>query len=426
MKDSLEQGAFTIIETLLGNGHEAYLVGGCVRDKQLNRRVKDYDIATSALPERVERLFARTIPTGLQHGTVTVVIDGQPYEVTTFRKEDAYENYRRPTEVQYIDSLVEDLQRRDFTMNAMAIDHEGRLLDPFHGMEDLSNGILRCVGEAGERFQEDALRMLRCVRFAAEYQLSIEERTWAALRDNAPLLKHIAMERVRMELERMMSGASPSLALELLASSQLLQYTKIPLLLAGIHKVTKLNNVSQLNAPIECWVYLYLLLDAEPQSAEEELRQLTFSKQQVDAVKLPLAAAEFMAAGLGSGSIEELERQWKLAIIQYGKDAMITLAHILTVDPAASESKGLKGSAGRILGQQGLHWLEEIPVDKLSGLHISGGEVISRMAVPAGPWVANVLQQLLREAALGSLANEKDVLLDRAERIYKEHYSSGM
>lgn len=429
MKDSLEQGALKIIKTLMDQGYEAYLVGGCVRDKQLKRPVKDYDIATSALPERVESLFARTIPTGLQHGTVTVVIEGQPYEVTTFRKEDVYENHRRPSEVQYIDSLYEDLRRRDFTMNAMALDYEGKLLDPFHGTEDIRNGILRCVGEASERFAEDALRMLRCVRFAAEYRLIVEDQTWKALCENAPLLKHIAMERVRMEMERMVAGASPNRALELLVSSDVLLSTKVPLHLAELRSLTDIRDISLLTHPLERWTYLYLSLGIEAGAVEEELRSMTLSKQQIDGIRLPIAAAARLGMELGESSeqnAEAVERQWKLAAVQYGKESLLSLARILTVDSSAARFVGLNQQVSELCAAEGARWIEEIPVDKVAGLAISGGELIARMAVPAGPWVASVLQYLLKQAALGELANEKETLLEKAEMYYKEHYSAGM
>ncbi|WP_282935603.1 CCA tRNA nucleotidyltransferase [Paenibacillus sp. RC67] len=429
MKDSLEQGALKIIDTLLKHGYEAYMVGGCVRDKLLNRPVKDYDIATSALPERVERLFARTIPTGLQHGTVTVVIEGQPYEVTTFRKEDVYEDHRRPTEVQYIDSLNEDLRRRDFTMNAMAIDYEGNLLDPFHGTEDIRNGILRCVGEASERFQEDALRMLRCIRFAAEYRLVVEDQTWNALCEHAPLLKHIAMERVRMEMERMMAGASPNRAIELLSSSNVLQNSKVPLLIANMKRMTTLCDTSQLIHPLERWSYLYLVLGIEAVAVEEELRLMTFSKQQIDAVRLPIAAAAYLGSHLHDVSelnVREVERQWKLAAIQYGKESLQALVHILSLDGSGAQHAGVMVQVSSLCVNEGLRWLQEMPVDKLVGLHISGGDLIARIGAPAGPWVAKVLQQMLRETALGVIPNEKEVLLEKAEHYYKEHYSAGM
>ncbi|MEC0245781.1 CCA tRNA nucleotidyltransferase, partial [Paenibacillus chitinolyticus] len=205
----IEEGR-RVLERLRSRQHEAYFVGGFVRDFVLERPVKDVDIATSAKPEEVMEAFSKTVPTGLQHGTVTVLTGAYSFEVTTFRKETEYEGFRRPAEVEYITDLEEDLKRRDFTMNAMAMDAEGNLIDPFGGRSDMDRGVLRCVGEAAERFGEDALRMLRCIRFAAEYGLVIEEATWLALLRQAPLLRHIAMERVRAELQRMVGGADPA------------------------------------------------------------------------------------------------------------------------------------------------------------------------------------------------------------------------
>lgn len=152
--------AHDVMNRLMGNGYKAYMVGGCVRDSLLGRPVSDVDIATSALPEQVLSLFPRVVPTGLQHGTVTVVMPTCTYEVTTFRKESGYEGHRRPEEVEFIDDLEEDLMRRDFTINAMAIDVEGELHDPFGGAADLEQRLIRCVGDAEQRFREDALRML--------------------------------------------------------------------------------------------------------------------------------------------------------------------------------------------------------------------------------------------------------------------------
>lgn len=195
----------SIIRRLEQAGHRAVLVGGCVRDSLLERIPEDYDVATSARPEEVMALFApHAIPTGLQHGTVTVVSQGERVEVTTFRRDGAYTDHRRPDGVRFTDSLTEDLSRRDFTINAMALDLEGRLTDPFGGAEDLRRGILRCVGAAEERFREDALRIMRALRFAAQLSLTIEENTQAALGTNRALLLEIAEERICTELTKLL------------------------------------------------------------------------------------------------------------------------------------------------------------------------------------------------------------------------------
>ena len=173
----MPKAASYIVETLINNGYEAYIVGGCVRDSILGKEPQDWDITTSATPEQTKSLFRRTIDTGIEHGTVTVMIDKEGYEVTTYRVDGKYEDHRRPTEVTFTASLLEDLKRRDFTINAMAYNDTEGIVDAFHGMDDLKNGIIRCVGVPQERFDEDALRILRAVRFAAQLDFEIEEET---------------------------------------------------------------------------------------------------------------------------------------------------------------------------------------------------------------------------------------------------------
>ena len=157
-----------ILNILHENGHEAYAVGGCVRDALLGREPEDWDITTSAQPEQVKELFTRTIDTGLQHGTVTVMLQSEGFEITTYRIDGVYEDGRHPKEVQFTSDLIEDLNRRDFTINAMAYSKEDGIVDAFDGVGDLKRGVIKCVGDARERFSEDALRMLRAVRFAGQ------------------------------------------------------------------------------------------------------------------------------------------------------------------------------------------------------------------------------------------------------------------
>lgn len=196
-----------ILKTLRGADHEAWCVGGCVRDLLLGRTPQDWDVTTSALPEEVLELFApRTVPTGLRHGTVTVLTDGGSVEVTTYRLDGPYQDCRHPEEVTFTRSLTEDLRRRDFTVNAMAMDGEGDLADPFGGQEDLRLELLRCVGDSDRRLTEDALRILRCLRFSSVLSFAIDTGTEAALRRHKDLLRQIAMERVREELTKLLMG----------------------------------------------------------------------------------------------------------------------------------------------------------------------------------------------------------------------------
>ncbi len=198
-----------IIEQLTKNGYEAYAVGGCVRDIMLGRTPEDWDITTSAKPAEIKKLFRRTIDTGIQHGTVTVLMDKEHYEVTTYRLDGEYEDNRHPKEVQFTASLEEDLKRRDFTINAMAYNDTDGLMDLFGGLEDLDAGLIRCVGDAGERFDEDALRILRAIRFSAQLGFRIEKATMEAIRDKAELLRNISAERIRAELTKLIISDHP-------------------------------------------------------------------------------------------------------------------------------------------------------------------------------------------------------------------------
>ncbi len=200
-----------IISILMKNGYEAYAVGGCVRDSILGRKPEDWDITTSAKPEQVKALFHRTIDTGIQHGTVTVMLDKDGFEVTTYRIDGEYEDSRHPKNIEFTSNLEEDLKRRDFTINAMAYNSKDGLVDIFGGIEDLNKGIIRCVGNAKDRFSEDALRILRAVRFAGQLGFSMDEQTKEAIVEMAPTLKNISAERIRVELDKLLMAKHPEL-----------------------------------------------------------------------------------------------------------------------------------------------------------------------------------------------------------------------
>lgn len=435
----MKSAALAIVRRLNEHGFQAYLVGGCVRDEMLGRTVKDYDIATSARPEQVQALFERTVPTGLQHGTVTVVVNRVPYEVTTFRREGDYEGFRRPAEVEYIDSLLEDLKRRDFTMNAMALNAEGGLVDPFGGMTDMNERLLRCVGAAEERFREDALRMLRCLRFASEYGLRIEEKTWAALQACVGLLQHIAMERCRAELERMLGGADPNRALELLAGSSALRHTKTDIELAKLDGIPSESWPDLLAIPSadERLVYLYLRLGLEASAITEDLKRLTFSNAQQDAASRTAGAhRELSASAAGGASGGNAREAWIRALLRYGADALLRLRRLYALD--GHRLLGLRSleimDEARAAGEAALDawilsgpaWLEAVPAGSLKELQVSGQDLVRHLGDKPGPWTGLLLSRLLEETALGRLSNDRDTLLTAAMELYetvqkKEH-----
>ncbi len=198
-----------ILDNLSLHGYEAYAVGGCIRDSLMGRQPEDWDITTSAKPLQVKELFTRTVDTGLQHGTVTVMLGKEGFEVTTYRIDGEYTDHRHPKEVIFTPDVLEDLKRRDFTINAMAYNETKGLIDAFGGMEDLHNGLIRCVGNPASRFQEDALRMLRAVRFAAQLNFTVAPQTEAAILQLAPNLDRISAERVRTELVKLLVSPHP-------------------------------------------------------------------------------------------------------------------------------------------------------------------------------------------------------------------------
>ena len=209
MKINMPQAVKEIIATLQQNNFEAYAVGGCVRDSILGREPNDWDITTSASPEEVKALFRRTIDTGIEHGTVTIMIDKVGYEVTTYRIDGKYEDGRHPTEVTFTRNLKEDLLRRDFTINAMAYNDTDGLVDIFGGLEDIERKVIRCVGDPRARFTEDALRLMRAVRFAAQLGYTIEEETREAMKEIAGNLKKISAERIQVELVKTLVSPNP-------------------------------------------------------------------------------------------------------------------------------------------------------------------------------------------------------------------------
>ncbi len=238
MKIDLPHNVDYIINELMNNGYEAYAVGGCIRDSILEREPEDWDITTSARPMEVKKLFRRTVDTGIQHGTVTVMLDREGYEVTTYRIDGEYEDNRRPKSVEFTADLVEDLKRRDFTINAMAYNRREGLVDVFDGLNDLKKGIIRCVGSAAERFDEDALRILRAVRFSAQLGFEIEEETLKAVKEKTDRLEAISAERIRVELNKLLLSPHP----EKLIDAYQAGITKVVLPEFDAMMVTEQNN----------------------------------------------------------------------------------------------------------------------------------------------------------------------------------------
>ena len=272
-----------ILQTLEQHGHQAYLVGGCVRDYLLGKTPDDFDICTSAHPQQTMQLFDRCIPTGIAHGTVTVLYDGMQAEVTVFRREAEYSNHRHPDGVVFTTDLTEDLARRDFTINAMAMAADGTIHDPWGGKADLQTGIIRCVGDADKRLREDALRMLRGVRFSAQLGFTIEPVTLRAIAKNAPYCRYVAAERVYTELTKALLSPRPMKAGNMLALGLLDAY--FPETVTG-----DLNTLPYV-PPIKHLRYARLLYLLEGCDPEDVLRRLKTDKATFRSVSRGVAYA---------------------------------------------------------------------------------------------------------------------------------------
>lgn len=410
----MENQARSILSVLLEHGYEAYMVGGYVRDRFLGREVKDIDIATSARPERVQELFARTIPTGLQHGTITVLVDGTPFEVTTYRQESEYVDYRRPAEVRYIDNLLEDLRRRDFTMNAMAMDIEGKVIDPFEGLRDAREGRIRCVGVADERFSEDALRMVRCIRFAAEYELVVADDTWVAIVSNRALLKYVAMERIRAELERMLAGRDPLRALQLLVESGLCHHFKeaTDWPQDRWERALQVPAMQQLGAVPQAmlrWALWMLALACDKEEVQHFLKKLTCSGEMIKEISAVVACHQAM---------RELHSEEAFKREALGQGQAAVEGWLLLLESSGGEGLGAAELPIRRVSQ-GKRWLEELRIWSLRELQVSGNEIKAMPGIK-GPQIRATLERLLAEAALGAVPNENQALLDQVKRWNEE------
>lgn len=388
--------ACLVIDRLLQAGFSAFFVGGAVRDTMLGRDIHDVDIATSALPQQVMALFEKSIPTGLQHGTVTVIVEGQSYEITTFRIETGYVDFRRPGDVQFVSELNRDLMRRDFTMNAMAIDRDWMLHDPFDGWSHLRSGILVTVGTSSERFQEDALRMLRAIRFAASYQLTIERQCWEAIIHYGHLLNHVAMERVAYELERMLNSDFPARGITLLLESGLLSHTKEKLNLASGHFHQNWLTDKKDDASMK-WAALFICLGMSSECALEDMRKLRLSNKLIQTSSGILQLYECVHIYIGSEqSHEGLKERWLDILLQFPLDQTRLFLRLLEQH---DERVAMLAA-----------YDEALSIHSMKQLAVRGNDLLKWYSKPSGPWVKQALAFLFKRVASGTLTNDKKAI----------------
>ena len=365
--------AINILEKFNEAGYEAYFVGGCVRDYLLNDDFSDIDITTNALPDEVKKIFRKSIDTGIQHGTVTILINGDSFEVTTFRTEDDYIDHRTPEKVEFVSDLKEDLDRRDFTINAMALDSKGELYDYHCGEKDLRNKIIKTVNNPNERFFEDALRMLRAFRFSSKLGFEIEENTLKAIKNNAELIKFVSIERIVNEFRKLLTGKGNKRSLELLLDSKLNNY--IPFL-DEISKIIDFSNYNFCQS-------LYIRSNINDISFEK-LKELKLSNKEIKQVKI-------------YGKInKDFISNVPLEIILYNYD-------IKDVAFIASYSKYYDMEDIKKI---------KLPIESFNDIAITSMEIISIIDKPAGPWIKEIIKKLEEDILLSKIDNRRKDILD--------------
>lgn len=370
--------AVDVLEKFNKAGYEAYFVGGCVRDFLLGCEFSDIDITTNALPKEVKTIFRKSIDTGIQHGTVTILVDGESYEVTTFRTEDDYIDHRTPEKVEFVSNLRDDLDRRDFTINAMALDSKGNLYDYHNGKKDLTNKIIKTVNNPNERFFEDALRMLRAFRFSSKLGFEIEDSTLDAIKKNAELIKFVSVERITNEFKKLLAGIGSKRSLELLLDSKLNTY--IPFL-------------SDIISFVDCSKYtfcqsLYILTKLNNISFEK-LRDLKLSNKEIKKIK------EYERINL-----EFLDnRPLELILYKYDKDDIYFIVEYFDY----CDKKNID--------------IINLPISSFNDIAITSTEIISIIDKSPGPWMKEVTKKLEEAILLNKINNTENNIVDFLKKI---------
>lgn len=379
------RAAVPVLERINQAGFEVYFVGGCVRDTLLQRPLHDVDLATSAYPQEIKQIFPQTIDTGIEHGTVTVIYQKKAYEITTFRTESGYQDYRRPDKVEFVRSLKEDLKRRDFTINALAMNAQGEIIDLFAGMADLQQRQIRAVGVAADRFHEDALRMLRAVRFQAQLNFTIEKQTLAGIKTNAALLSHIATERIREEFIKLMEGSNRQAGLISLYQTQLYRFCP-GLATYDFPKILQFA-AGQIADEATVWSFLAYLGQLKRAQVRPFLRQWKVANNNI---KLVQAAIKLLDNYQGSN--------WQLYIA--GQAATATAAQVLRL------------TRQQELAEQLIEQYQDLPLKSPHQLAINGQQIMQVLNLSPGPQIGQYLKQIQQAIVAGQLVNDYQTIVN--------------
>ena len=364
--------AIEVLEIINEAGFESYFVGGCVRDYILNKNFSDIDITTNALPEEIKEIFSKTIDTGIQHGTVTVLYKNNSYEITTFRTEDDYSNHRAPDKVEFVNNLKDDLDRRDFTINAMALDIKGYIYDFHSGVNDITNKIIKTVNNPNERFFEDARRMIRAFRCSSKLGFSIENNTFNAICKNSKLIEYVSIERIITEFKKLFEGMGNKKSFELLLKSGINIY--IPF----FKYVKKYNDFSKYTF---CQIMYYLMFfNKIPIS---ELKKLKLSNKEVSKVKeYDLIYSNF-----------NLNIPIETILYQYSLEDVLFISRLFNF----MEDNKIFNT--------------KLNIRSFNDVNITSKEIIELVNKTPGPWIKDIIKKIENNILLGRLKNDNNEII---------------
>ncbi|MHC5218031.1 CCA tRNA nucleotidyltransferase [Enterococcus sp. LJL128] len=381
--------AASVIDEIQQNDFEAYFVGGSVRDTLLGKTSHDVDIATSAYPEEIKQIFKRTVDVGIEHGTVLVLHGEESYEITTFRTESTYQDYRRPDSVTFVRSLEEDLKRRDFTINALAMEKNGQIIDLFNGLTDLADGMIRAVGNAKERFHEDALRMMRAVRFASQLDFAIEQETLNAIYTYHSLLSKISVERIAVEFSKLLLGKDRLKGLSPFIETGC--YQSCPGLEGKGRELFCFSELPnrQIEEERQAWTLLVKELVIQPEEIRPFLKEWKLSNQMIHDV-----------TELSYGLTQRLQGEWLATdLFRLGLDLVLSVEELLFY---YNQEVKLKETANKY---------EQLPIKSRKELAVTGNDLLTVINQKPGKWLGQLIDELEKKVVTGELVNEQEALL---------------
>lgn len=391
MDKSLFELAKPILEYIQENGFEAYYVGGSVRDYVMGRDIHDIDITTSATPDEIESIFSHTIPVGKEHGTINVVYNHENYEVTTFRAEDDYLDHRRPSGVTFVRDLYEDLQRRDFTMNAIAMDTEYKLYDYFGGQQDIDNRIIRTVGLPEERFQEDALRMIRCLRFQSQLSFEIADDTFEAMRKQMADIKFLSIERIVIELTKLIRGINVAQSFKHLKTLNAFNY--IP-----YFDHLEMNKIN-INEPID--LELFIAIVSVKFDKNTSVKPLKLSNRQLREIQ------QYKQIIMTLPNIV-MKEQLKMFVYDYD---IKLIENVLSASEILMEND-IQGHQPLIVNHQTINEINhQLPMNSRKEMSVNGGVIMSHLNKKSGPWLKDVLRQIEIAIVTDKVSNQETEIL---------------